>query len=267
MGTSSSYSGSSGKQAKELREGLNDWLDNIDAVTAPEVPERPNRPELPVDLIMPALRIPSMGRGSGAGGASAAPETSGAGHVGGGAGSSAGSRRTIASYARTAGRAGAAARALRDGDRQTLEKLGLDFDELSLLPNRAEMVRKIVEAVCDAQVESSIEADEQLVIAAWVADWVLDESINESNPDPEATARRAIAVIATQIFLTESTELIDKSAARISRVQFNELVLETATALASKASLTGAGASADGLSKAIKKAISGLRKIHGQDDR
>jgi len=261
MGTSNSYSGSGGKPAKDLRAELDAWLDDAESQPKPAGADQPDLPSLPLSALVPALFVPAVGRrtssGSGGGGGGGSTTTGG----NGGAGPRA-SGRTISGYANTAGRAAAAARAFRDGDRDALEKLGLDFDALSSLPSRFEMVRAIVEVICEAQTESDINAEEQRTIAALVADWVLDPAVNSATPASEDVARQAIALIATQVYLTEATAQIDKHANTIDRAQFNKRVAETAGVLAGTAELSNTGATAGDLSKAIRRAISGLRKIH-----
>jgi hypothetical protein len=264
MGTSSSYSGSSGKPGKDLRTELDAWLDNVDGIPPPTPGEKPDLPQLPLDALTPALFVPAVGRRAGGGAGGNGGSTGGA-SVGGGAGSGGGGRtsgRNIAGYANTAGRAAAAARALREGDREALDNLGLDFDRLSALPNRFEMVRDIVEAVCAAQSESSIDAEEQRAIAAQVADWVLNPNINASTPASEDVAREAIALIASQVYLTEATAQVDKHSDTVDRAKFEERVAETAQTLASTAKLSNTGATARDISKAIRRAITGLREIH-----
>jgi hypothetical protein len=124
------------------------------------------------------------------------------------------------------------------------------------------MVREIVEAICEAQTESSIDAEEQRAIAAQVADWVLDPDINAETPASEDVTREAIALIATQVYLTEATAQVDRHSGTVDRAKFQARVAETAKSLASTAKLSNTGASAAAISKAIRRAISGLRKIH-----
>jgi hypothetical protein len=262
MGTSSSYSGSGGKPGKDLRTELDAWLGDVESQQPAPTGQKPDLPELPISALTPALFIPAVGRGSRGGGGGG---TGGGGTAGGGAGGGGGGRasgRTIAGYASAAGRAAAAARALREADRETLEELGLDFDRLTALPNRFEMVRDIVEVICEAQTESSIDAEEQRAIAAQVANWVLDPDINAETPPSEDVAREAIALIATQVYLTEATAQVDQHSVTVDRAKFEGRVAETAKSLASTAKLSKTGASAGDISKAIRRAISGLRKIH-----
>lgn len=253
MGTSSSYKGSSGKIPKGLRDGLDDWADSQSGDAA-----KPSR--IPENVVAQALRIPRFTRGS-SGGASGGG-AGGGGDAGGSAGGKQSSPQRLAkSYSGTASRAAALASAFRSGDRDQLEKAGLNFDELSKLPSRAELVRAIVDVVCEAQSESTIPNEEQRAIAGKLVDWMLDGDQNQSVPDAEATARYAIALIASEVFLTEAGPSL-RGRNGMTRDQMIAEVNETSQALAARANLSANSADAPAIAKAIEQGIRHLRTIY-----
>ena len=253
MGTSSSYKGSSGKIPKGLRDGLDDWADSQSGDAA-----KPTR--IPENVVAQALRIPKFTRGSsGEGGGGGAGGGGAAGGAGGGKQSS--PQRMAKSYSGTASRAAALASAFRSGDREELEKAGLNFDDLSKLPSRAELVRAIVDVVCEAQSESTIPNEEQRAIAGQLVDWVLDDDQNQSMPDAEATARYAIGLIAREIFLTEAGPALTGRNG-MTRDEIIAEVNETSQALAARANLSASSADASAIAKAIEQGIRNLRTIY-----
>ncbi len=252
MGTSSSYKGSTSKVSRVLRDGVDQWTQSQSDTSKTSVPE---------NVVAQALKIPRFPRGSGGGGGGSG------GGGGGGGGRSSGSpkkqsspRRDAKAYASTAGRAADIARAFREGDRETLQKAGLDFDALSAMPTQAEMVRAILDVVCEAQTGSDIPAEEQRVIAGQLLDWMLDEQVNTTPPDAAATAEYAIGVMIAEIFLSEAGEFTSTDA--VSRNRFVDEVYETSHLLAAKANLEQAGAAQDAIDKTIEKGLRYLRRIH-----
>lgn len=266
MGTSSSYTGSGGKPGRDLRNELEAWLDEVEESPPADGNAKPELPPLPVSALVPALFVPAVGRRSSGGGGGDGTVSGGGGGGASGRGTKGGggrsSTRTIRGYASAAGQAAAAARAFREGDRGALAELGLDFDRLSAMPNRFEMVRDIVDVVCAAQSESSIGAEEQREIAAHVADWVLDPTINADTPGVEDVAREAIALITAQVYLTEANAQVDRHGSTVERSDFEARVIESATALAATAEISVQSSAAKDISKAIRKTISTLRKVH-----
>lgn len=252
MGTSSSYKGSSGKIPKALRDGLDDWADSQSDSSAQPSP-------IPEGVVFQALRIPRFTRGSSGGGGGGAGGGGAAGGTGGGKQSS--PQRMAKSYSGTASRAAAVASAFRSGDREELKKAGLDFDELSKLPSRAELVRAIVDVVCEAQSESTIPNEEQRAIAGKLVDWMLDGGQNQTAPDAEVTARYAIGLIASEIFLTEAGPALTGRNG-MTRDQMIAEVNETAQALATRALLTASSTDAPSIAKAIEQGIRNLRRIY-----
>jgi hypothetical protein len=247
MGTSSSYKGSTSKIGRALRDGVDQWADGQTGGQKTGIPER---------VVAQALEIPvfsrrSSGGGSGGGGASG----------GGGTGrKQSAPRRDTRAYAATASRAANLARAFRDGDREALAKAGLDFDALSALLTRAEMVRAILDVVCEAQTSSDIPAEEQRDIAHHLLEWMLDTDVNPSTPDAAATAEHAIGVMIAEIFISESNEFTSTDS--VSREDFIYEVYDTSHHLASRANLSETGASPDAIDSAIERGLRFLRRIY-----
>lgn len=241
MGTSSSYKGSTGKVGRALRDGVDQWADGQADGQKTRIPE---------GVVAQALKIPVFSRRSSGGG----------GGSGGGTGrKQSAPRRDAHAYAATASRAANLARAFREGDREALAKAGLDFDSLSALPTRAEMVRAILDVVCEAQTSSDISAEEQRDIAHHLLEWMLDTDVNPSTPDAAATAEHAIGVMIAEIFISESDEFTSTSS--VSREDFIDEVYDASHQLAARANLSEAGASPDAIDSAIERGLRSLRRI------
>lgn len=254
MGTSSSYKGSSSKVSSALRDGVDSWSQSQTDGTKSPVPER---------VVAQALNIPVFPRSSGSGGGG------GGGGVGGGGGRQGGSkkqsapRRDARAYASTASRAASIARAFREGDREALEKAGLDFDKLSSLPTRSELVRAILDIVCGADMGSDIPAEEQRDIAAHLLDWMLDTDVNPTPPDAAATSEHAIGFIIAEMFLSEAGEFTSTNG--VSRQEFIDGVHETSQILAARSDLSATGASQADIDRAIQKGLKWLRHTYTRD--
>ncbi|PPF50136.1 MULTISPECIES: hypothetical protein [unclassified Rathayibacter] len=247
MGTSSSYKGSTGKVGRALRDGVDEWADGQSDGQKTRIPE---------GVVAQALKIPVFSRRSSGGGGG------GGGASGGGGGTGrkqSAPRRDARAYAATASRASNLARAFREGDREALAKAGLDFDSLSALPTRAEMVRAILDVVCEAQTSSDIPAEEQRDIAHHLLEWMLDTDVNPSTPDAAATAEHAIGVMIAEIFISESDEFT--STGSVSREDFIDEVYDTSHHLAARANLSETGASPDAIDTTIERGLRYLRRI------
>lgn len=252
MGTSSSYKGSTSKVSRALRDGVDQWAQSQTDTSRTPIPE---------NVLAQALKIPVFPRRSSDGGGGRA--AGGGGGSGGGRKQSA-PRRDARAYAATAGRAANLARAFREGDRETLTQAGLDFDKLSELPTRAEMVRTILAVVCEAQTSSDIPTEEQRDIAGLLLEWMLDPEQNVTPPDAAATAEYAIGLMIAEIFLSESGEFTSRDA--VSREEFIEDVYETSQHLAARANLSERGASQDAIDTAIERGLRFLRRTHRRDN-
>lgn len=254
MGTSSSYKGSTSKAASALRDGVDSWSQSqTDGSKAP----------VPPSVVAQALKIPVFSRssgGSGGGGGGAG----GGGRQGGGSKKQSSPRRDARAYASTASRAAGLARAFREGDREALAKAGLDFDRLSELTSRSELVRAILDVVCDADMGSDIPAEEQRDIAAHLLDWMFDTDENPTLPDAVATAEHAIGLIVAEIFLSEAGEFTSTDA--VSREEFISGVYESSQQLAAGSNLAQTGASQQEIDKAIQRGLRWLRRAHRRDD-
>lgn len=254
MGTSSSYKGSTSKVSSALRDGVDQWSQSqTDGGKTP----------VPQSVVAQALNIPVFPRSrGGSGGGGGGP--SGGGRQGGGPKKQSSPRRDARAYASTASRAANLARAFREGDREALARAGLDFDKLSSLPSRSELVREILEIVCDADMGSDIPAEEQREIAAHLLDWMLDTEANPSPPDAVATSEHAIGLIIAEMFLSEAGEFTSTDS--VSRAEFVEGVYETSQYLASRSNLSQTGASQSEIDKAIQKGLRWLRRTHARDN-
>ena len=244
MGTSSSYKGSSGKASRAVRDGVDQWSsDRLNGSGA----------GLPQNVVANTLRIPAFPRAGGG--------TSGGGSSSSGRQQS--PHRNAREYAATAGRAANLARALRAGDREALERAGLDYDALQAMPSRAEMVRTILEVVCEAHTSSDIPSEEQRAIASRLLDWMLDDEQNPTPPPPTEAAEYAIGIMIAEMFLSEAGEFT--STGTVSREDFVNEVYEAADNLAGRADLTGTTTGADAIEAAITRGLKFLRRTYASE--
>ncbi|WP_411098857.1 hypothetical protein [Streptomyces sp. x-45] len=259
MGTSGAYSGSGGKDGKAIRDTIGDYLDGLSGGGGDGKPDGERPPLDPndlrrvINLIRPRSSGGSGGDGPGGGGGGA----SGGGGRGGRSGG--GPRRSAAASARTAGRAAAAAYAYRTGDAATLERLGLDYNELRELGDEFEVLRRIVDMACSAP-DSTIEDHEQRRVAAEVAEWVMEQGRDGVPPSAEEIVRQTIATIIAETLLIESGDLVNGS--DLADIAEKD-IRDAAEVMAAQATLSVDGATEDEISRAVEAGIDTLRHIVG----
>lgn len=276
MGTSGAYSGSGGKDGKAVRDAVADYLqgnstsppggpaDQQSEQPGPEDPAEqaaPDRSRLDpaslqriLNLIRPGAS--SGGHGDGPGGGGGGVARSG----GQGRSRTAGPQRSATRSATTAGRAAAGAYAYRTGDAATLERLGLDYNELRGLGDDFEVLRRIVNMACSAP-DSTIEDHEQRLVAAEVAEWVFDQEGDGALPSPEEIVRHAIGLVIAETILSETGDLINGTD---QAVLAEADVRDAAEALANRAELSVDGATETEIARAIESGIDTLRDIAGR---
>jgi hypothetical protein len=270
MGTSGSYSGSGGKLGDSVRDSISNWFDSLpsDSAQPPGEPDDAPGHAQPVDTGRPRLDpralLPIVGLlrpRSAHGGSSDGPGAGGAGGAPGGGGRTGGPNRSVAGSATTAGQAAAAAYAYRAGDAATLERLGLDYNQLSALGDPYEITRRIVEAVCGPRGESTIEDSEQRIVAAEVAEWVLIQQGDGGElPTPDEIARHTIGLIIADTALSEAGEILNNS----DHADWGEReIREAAQILAEGVELTANGVTEAEITRAIEDGIEVLREILG----
>jgi hypothetical protein len=261
MGTSGAYSGSGGSDGKAIRDAIGDYLEGIAAPTD-QTPLGTNGQRLDPEAVRRILTLlrsaptrASGGGGPGGGGGSGSQvgTSTGRSRTGGGP------QRSMARSARTAGRAGTAAYAYRTGDAETLQRLGLDYDELRGLGDQFEVLRRIVDMACGTS-DSTIEDHEQRLVAAEVAEWVLDLEGSDYIPTPEEIVRQTIALIIAQTLLSETGNLINCTD---NAIMAEQEIRDVAEALANQAQLSVDGATEDEITRAIESGIETLRSIRG----
>jgi hypothetical protein len=274
MGTKNSYSGGGGKSGKDLRQNLEEWLDGLpdfgprpDGSLPPDIP--PDAPPRDIPSIRPEQLLPALGlfrprTGGGADG----PGGGGGGLRGGGkaTGGSArgGAQRTVAGSSRTAGRAAAAAYALRTGNMGLLQELGLDYDSLRNNPDVTDVARQIMVAACGPLPDGTIEEEEQRVVAAHVAQYVLETNADGGPPAPDEIVRETIAVIIFEAVSNETASMLHNGERPVSATAEAERQMrETARALAFRARLSTDGPTPAEFSEAIARGIEMMREIWG----
>lgn len=274
MGTSGSFGGSGGRDAADLRDSISDWLDGLDTVSSPTEPRAddpdgtgegtPAQPggRPPID-IAPALRVLLRPRGGG-GGADGPGGGGGGGRTRAGGGrSSGGVVRSVGRVSRAAGRAGRLAMAYSSGDRETLSRAGLNYDELRALGDPVSVGIKIVELAFDTQADSTIDDAEARHIVAGVVEWILEQPESRT-PSPEEVVRKSIEITIAEVTLTEvAARIRAEGTAYEQRRAAEEMVRDLAAEVAHQAPLSPTGATEQEMATAIENGISDLGKIFG----
>lgn len=265
MGTKNAYTGGGGKSGKALRDNLAEWLDGLDLPSedniAADVPPQSLPiavPQIQPQQLLPALKLFTP-RGGGAdgpgGGGGGAPSGSGTGVKGG-------AQRSVASSSRAAGRAAAAAYALRTGNEQVLEQLDLDYASLRDNPDITDVARQIVVAACGPLSDGTIEAEEQRVVAAEIVQYVMEAGESNNPPPLDDIVREAIAVILFEAISNETASMLhDGQKPAWATVEAERQMRDTAHALAFRAELSAAGPSSEEFSEAIARGMEAMRRI------
>jgi hypothetical protein len=256
VGTKGSYTGGGGKDGKDLRDAVAQWASTGDA-------GHPRQP-LPVDALLPALRLFRSGsdRPSGGGGGIPARPSIRSGGGGSEGGGGAGATRTVGASARTAGRAAAAAYGLRIGDANLLREFGLDYATLRNINDPLQVTKAIVDAACGPLANSTIEDHEQRLVAGEIATWILEAQVGGHGPTPDEIAREAIALIVFEAACSETVARLQQGdPSATASVEAEAEMLATARVLADNAKLSADGATEREFRRAIEKGIASLRLI------
>lgn len=271
MGMKNSYSGGGGKPGKDLRQNLEAWLNGLadldpppDANPPPDAP-----PELSFDIpalrpeqLMPAIALFRPRTGGSADGPGDGGGADGGGGTGTGGGARGGAQRSVTGSSRTAGRAAAAAYALRTGNVQLLYELGLDYDSLRSNPDVTDVARQIMVAACGPLPDGTIEEEEQRVVAAQVAQYVLEANADGVPPAPEEIVRETIAVVIFEAVSNETAAMLHNGERPAwATAEAERLMRETAHALALRAPLSPTGPTPAEFSEAIARGIEMMNQI------
>ena len=155
--------------------------------------------------------------------------------------------------------------AFNAGNREVLERAGLNYDELRTL-DTISIGLKIVEAAFETQPDSTIEDSEAREIVATVVEWIL-ESPADHQPTPEEVVRKAIESIVADVVLTEVAAKIHERGSSYDRREAAEkMVRDLAEEHAKQIPLSPTGASERELADAIEGGIRDLGRIMGVDE-
>jgi hypothetical protein len=253
MGTKGSYTGSGTPASKQLQSNVTQWLDALAG----------SGPGAPPQQLDPARLLPSLGLFRPSGGHADGPGGGGAGGGGGGGRVGGGAQRTIAQSSRTAGRAAAAAYAYRTGNVQALQELGLDYAQLQAAAgDPLAWTHRIVDAACGPLSDGTIEDQERRFVASEVAQWVLEAGTADTPPSPEEVVRETLALIIFEAVVGETAAAMnDGSRPAWATADGERQLLETARALADRASLTITGPSTAEITRAVEEGIGAMRSI------
>ncbi|MFE5565091.1 hypothetical protein ACFQ68_08870 [Amycolatopsis japonica] len=265
MGTKDSYRGGGGKPGSDLRQNIDDWLDSLPDLSPPgdigPLDQPPKGPEIPP--IRPRQLLPALGLFASRSGGRA----DGPGGGGTGGGTRGGAQRTVAGSSRTAGRAAAAAYALRTGNADLLrQEFGLDYESLRVNSDVADVARQIMVAACGPLPDGTIEEEEQRVVAAQVAQYVLEASVDGAVPAPDEIVRETIACIIFEAISTETAAKVHNGERSPWTTGEAERQLREATqAWAFRADLSPGGATPAEFEKAIADGIETMHTIWGNN--
>jgi hypothetical protein len=256
MGTSNAFKGSGGKDTQDLQDVIAGWLDDLPGSPSAQPPsagtgDGTGGSRINTDKLKPALRL--LGGRSGGGGrsrSSTGPRSSG------------GPDRSVTRSSQRAGRAAAAASAYRRGDRETLRRLGLDYDELTRLNNPLEISARIVEATSQSH-DGAIEDYEERLIAANLAQWILDAPADQ-NPTIGEIVRKSIELMIAEVTLAEVGDQIrSKGTTAAARRAAEAEIRSAAEVMAAQATLPAGGIADTEISAAIENGVEELCQIFG----
>ena len=263
MGTSGAWGGSGSAAAKSLRDTIAQQSDPTGSASAPPagVPSGITADDLRDAVRLLDGRTSSKSSGPAGGSRVAAGSARRATRRGGGSGGGGGgAQRSSARTARSAGRAIAGAIAYRVGDRTTLNRLGLDFDELARLGDPFEVIRRIVDMACGSA-ESTIEDHERRLMAADVGErLVVDLDLNAGIPTQEI-AGFALSAIISELILSECDDILLNSGGTVTEQD----VRDAAAEIVGQGDFSTAGRTESDFSSAIESGLDLLRGILGID--
>ncbi|WP_197022480.1 hypothetical protein [Saccharomonospora piscinae] len=173
--------------------------------------------------------------------------------------------RSVSRVSRAAGRAGRLALAYSSGDRDTLSRAGLNYDELRALGDPVAVGVRIVETAFDSQADSTVDDSEARDIVAAVVEWILEQPADQA-PSLEDVVRKSIETTIAEVTLTETAARIQAEASSFEqRRAAEQMVRDLAAEVASQAPLNPAGATEQEMAAAIENGIRDLGKIFGAD--
>ncbi len=281
MGTSDSYTGGGGAAGNKLRDEVDTWLDSLpdnppphqddgDGDDGGEQPDNADdRPKLPPESLLNVLPLLRPFAGGGGGGADGPGGGGGTGGGGGGApgggGTTGGAQRSARASASVAGRAAAAAYALRVGDAETLDRMGLDLASLRANDDPIDVARQIVNAACESALsDGTIEDDERRYVASEVTNWVLEENEGGAPPTPEEIVQKSIAIIISEAAQNETVEMIRRGERpEWASLEAERQLREAAEVLARRVEVSPEGMSDQDFARAVEEGIETLRRIRG----
>ncbi|TDU29317.1 hypothetical protein EDF61_10256 [Arthrobacter sp. JUb115] len=273
MGTSGSFKGSGGADANSLRDSIASWLDDVPVgVIAPDDPAAESEPAVSGDPAGPRVVPTALDPASLApiirlwrrGGGGDGPGGVGSGGAGSGrtAGrSSGGPKRTVGRVAGPAGRASAMARAYATGDSQSLERAGLNYNELRALNDPLEIGKRIADAAFETQPDGSIEDSEARIIVSQLVTWMM--AAPEADPrQPDEIVRHTIELMIIQGTINEVGSTIRAEKDRGKRRAVEAEIKSAAAVMASQVTLGDSGTSPTEISQAIESNVALLSSFY-----
>ena len=256
MGTSGAWTGSGSAAAKGLRDNISAQGDGSSGGTPATSPGiDPSDLRDAVRLLDGRTSNKSSGPSPSRVAAGSARRRSRSGGSSGGTG---GAKRSTSRSAAAAGRSIAGAVAYRAGDRATLERLGLDFDELTALNDPFEVLRRIVDMAC-GQPDSTIEDHERRLMAAEIAEQLVVGGTVPSDVPAETIVMLTVATMISELVLSECGDVATFSSGETTEQD----IRDTAEALAARVTYSVAGVTENDFATAIENGVNELRGILG----
>jgi len=256
MGTSGAWGGSGSAAAKGLRDNIAPLGDGgAGVVRAPSPGIDPADLRDAVRLLDGRTSTQSSGPSSSRVAAGSARRRS---RTGGSSGGTGGAKRSTSRSATAAGRSIAGAVAYRTGDRGALERLGLDFDELSSLNDSFEVLRRIVDMAC-GQPDSTIEDHERRLMAADIVDKLDVSGSLPTEVSAETIVMLAVAAMISELVLSECGDVATFSSGETTEQD----IRDTAEGLAARVTYSVTGVTEDDFATAIENGVNELRGILG----
>ncbi len=267
MGSKDSFSGGGGSVGNDLRDGLDEWLASLPGggdSTAPADPSATASHQQTTPTA--ATSAPSPGAQRVAKAALLFKTSSGVGNAAR-RGADAQFTRSAATSSRIAGRGAAAAYAYRTGDREALQELGLDYDELRANPNTLDVVYAIAQAICSELPPGTIETDELLHVVADISEWIVEADPGGDAPNPAEIARESLAIVVAWAYLTTTaSELNGKGVTGAQRDAFEHEIRAVCEELAAQANLDPKAPTASEFAAAVEAGLEFLQQTYGTTD-
>ncbi|WP_208294226.1 hypothetical protein [Arthrobacter sp. JUb115] len=153
------------------------------------------------------------------------------------------------------------ARAYATGDSQSLERAGLNYNELRALNDPLEIGKRIADAAFETQPDGSIEDSEARIIVSQLVTWMM--AAPEADPrQPDEIVRHTIELMIIQGTINEVGSTIRAEKDRGKRRAVEAEIKSAAAVMASQVTLGDSGTSPTEISQAIESNVALLSSFY-----